>query len=76
LNLKKCKVSFLSADPHEVKWKPVLEVEGTQLGFNPTPLFLGVELGRTLSGKEQADIKAASLTKGSWILTALSGSDC
>jgi hypothetical protein len=39
------------------------------------PLFLGVELGRTLSGKEQADRKAASLTKGSRMLTALSGSD-
>jgi hypothetical protein len=52
LNLKKCKVSFFSADPHEAKWQPVVEVEGTQLGFNPTPLFLGVELSRTLSGKE------------------------
>jgi hypothetical protein len=43
--------------------------------FNPNPLFLGVELGRILSGKEQADRKVASLTKGSWMLTALSGSD-
>jgi hypothetical protein len=67
LNLKKCKVSFFSADPHEAKWQPVVEVEGTQL--------LGVELGRTLSGKEQADRKVASLTKGSQMLTALSGSD-
>jgi hypothetical protein len=39
------------------------------------PLFLGVNLGRTLSGKEQADRKAASLTKGSQVLTALSGGD-
>jgi hypothetical protein len=38
-------------------------------------LFLNVELGRTLSGKEQADRKAASLTKGSRMLMALSGSD-
>jgi hypothetical protein len=75
LNLKKCEVFFFSADPHEAKWQPVVEVEGTQLGFNPTPLFLDVELGRTLSGKEQADRKAASLTKGSRLLTALSGSD-
>jgi hypothetical protein len=51
LNLKKCEVSFFSADPHEAKWQPVVEVEGTQLGFNPNPLFLGVELSRTLSGK-------------------------
>jgi hypothetical protein len=43
--------------------------------FNPNPLFLGVELGKTLSGKEQADRKADSLTKGSRMLTALSGSD-
>jgi hypothetical protein len=71
LNLKKCEVSFFSADPHEAKWQPVVKVEGTQLAFNPNPLFLGVELGRTLSGKEQADRKAASLTKG----TALTGSD-
>jgi hypothetical protein len=68
-------VSFFSADLHEAKWQPVVEVEGTQLGFNPIALFLGVELGRTLSGKEQADRKAASLTKGSRMLTALSGSD-
>jgi hypothetical protein len=74
LNLKKCEVSF-SADPHEAKWQPVVEVKGTLLAFNPNPLFLGVELGRTLSGKEQADRKAASLTKGSWMSTALSGSD-
>jgi hypothetical protein len=43
--------------------------------FNPNPLFLGVELGRTLSGNEQADRKAASLSKGSRMLMALSGSD-
>jgi hypothetical protein len=71
LNLKKCEVS--SADPHEAK--PVVEVEGTILRFNPTPKFLNVGLGRTLSGKEQADSKAASLTKGSWVLMALSGTD-
>jgi hypothetical protein len=75
LNLKKCEVSFFSADPHEGKWQPVVDVEGTQLRFNPTPLFLGVELGRTLSGKEQAERMAASLTKGSQVLTALSGFD-
>jgi hypothetical protein len=75
LNLKKGKVSFFSADPHEAKSQPVLEVKGTRLRFNPTPLFLGVELGRTLSGKEQADRKAASLTKRSRVLMALSGSD-
>jgi hypothetical protein len=34
-----------------------------------------VELGRTLSGKEQADRKAASLTKGSQVLTVLSRTD-
>jgi hypothetical protein len=67
-------VSF-SADPHEAKWQPVVEVEGTRLRFNPTPLFLGVELGRTLSRKEEADRKAASLNKGSRVLTALSGTD-
>jgi hypothetical protein len=75
LNLKKCEVSFFSADPHEAKWQPVVEVKGTRLRFNPTPLFLGVGLGRTLSGKEQADRKTASLTKGSRVLTALSGTD-
>jgi hypothetical protein len=75
LNLEECEVSFFSADPHAGKWQPVVEVEGTQLAFNPNLLFLGVELGRTLSGKEQADRKAASLTKGSWMLMALSGSD-
>jgi hypothetical protein len=75
LNLKKCEVSFFSADPHEAKWQPVVEVKGTQLGFNPNSLFLGVKLGRTLSGKEQANRKAASLTKGSWMLMALSDSD-
>jgi hypothetical protein len=52
-----------------------VEVEGTILRFNPTPLFLGVRLSRTLLGKEQADRKAASLTKGSRVLTALSGTD-
>jgi hypothetical protein len=75
LNLKKCKVSFFSADPHEAKWEPVVKVEGTRLAFNPNPLFIGVELGRTLSGKEQADRKAASLSKGIRMLMALSGSN-
>jgi hypothetical protein len=55
LNLKKCKVSFFSADPHEAKWKPVVEVEGMRLAFNLNSLFLGVELNRSPSGKEQAD---------------------
>jgi hypothetical protein len=68
-------VSFFSADPHEAKWEPVVEVEGARLAFNPNPRFLGVELSRTLSGKEQADRKAASLTKGSQMLMALSGSN-
>jgi hypothetical protein len=75
LNLKKFEVSFFSADAHEAKWQPVVEVEGTILKFNPAPKFLGVGLGRTLSGKEQADSKAASLTKGSRVLTALSCTD-
>jgi hypothetical protein len=75
LNLKKCQVCFFSPDPHEAKWEPVVVVEGTRLAFNPKPRFLGVELGRTLSGKEQADSKAANLTKGSRMLMALSGSD-
>jgi hypothetical protein len=75
LTLCEYEVSFFSVDPHEAKWQPVEEVEGTRLRFNPTPLFLGVNLGRTLSGKEQADRKAASLTKGSWVLMALSVTD-
>jgi hypothetical protein len=74
LKLKQqCEVSFFSADPHEAKWQPVVEVEGTHLAFNPNPLFLGAELSGTLSGKEQADRKAASLTKESRMLTALLG---
>jgi hypothetical protein len=68
-------MSFFSADLHEAKWEPVVEVKGMRLAFNPNPLFLGVELGTTLSGKEQADKKVASLTKGSQMLMALSGSD-
>jgi hypothetical protein len=76
LNLKKCEVSFFSPDPHEAKWEPVVVVKGMRLAFNPKPKFLGVEFGRTLSGKEQANSKAASLTKGSRMLMALSGSDC
>jgi hypothetical protein len=75
LNLRKCEVSFFSADPHEAKWEPVVEVKGTRLAFDPNPLFLGVELGMTLSVKDQDDRKAASLTKGSRMLMALSGSN-
>jgi hypothetical protein len=75
LNLEKCEVSFFSADPHEGKWQLFVEVEGTKLRFDPTPLFLGVELGRTLSWKKQADRKVPSLTKESRVLKALSGSD-
>jgi hypothetical protein len=75
LNLKKCEVSFFSADLDEAKWQPFVEVKGTRLRFNPTPLFLNMELGRTLSGKKQADRMAASLTKGSRVLTSLSSSD-
>jgi hypothetical protein len=52
-----------------------VEVEESRLRFNPAPLFLGVERGRTISVKEQADRKAASLTKGSRMLTVLSGAD-
>jgi hypothetical protein len=37
LNLKKCEVSFFSPDPHEAKWRPVVEVKGTLLAFNPNP---------------------------------------
>jgi hypothetical protein len=40
LNLKKCEVSFFSADPHEAKWQPVVEFEGTRLAFNPNPFVL------------------------------------
>jgi hypothetical protein len=52
-----------------------VDVKETILWLNPTPLFLGVGLGRTLSGKEQADRKAANLSKGSQVLTSLFGTD-
>jgi hypothetical protein len=52
-----------------------VDVKETIFWFNPTPLFLGVGLGRTLSGKEQADRKAANLSKGSQVLTSLFGTD-
>jgi ribonuclease P/MRP protein subunit RPP40 len=68
LNRKKCEVSFFSADVHEANWRPVFEVEGTILWFNPTPPFLGVLYDRTLPMKPQADRKAASLSKGSQML--------
>jgi ribonuclease P/MRP protein subunit RPP40 len=38
LNLKKCEVSFFSAEPHEAKWQSVVEVKRTHLAFNPNPL--------------------------------------
>jgi hypothetical protein len=66
LNLKKCEVSFFSADPHKAKWRPVVEVEETILRFNPTPLFLGVGLGRILSGKGIRVLKALSGTDWGW----------
>jgi hypothetical protein len=74
LNLKKCEVS--SADIPEVNWRPVVEVKGTIIKFNPTPPFLGVLYNRTLSMKPHADWKAAILSKGSRVLAALSGCDC
>jgi hypothetical protein len=40
LNLEKSKVSFFPTDPHETKWQPVVEVEGTILRFNPTTFCL------------------------------------
>jgi hypothetical protein len=37
LSFINCELSFFSADPLEAKWQLVVEVEGTQLRFNPTP---------------------------------------
>jgi hypothetical protein len=74
LNLEKCEVSF-SADVHEANLRPVVEVKGTILRFDPIPPFLGVLYNRTLSMKPQADRKAAILSKGRRVLAALAGSD-
>jgi hypothetical protein len=65
LNLKKCEVSFFYANPLEAKWQPVVEVEGTKLGFNPTPSFLGVELGKTPS----VDTLDRAQNRNLWIIT-------
>jgi hypothetical protein len=42
-----CSSLQFSEDPHEAKWQPVVEVEGTRLRFNPAPLFLGVGQGKS-----------------------------
>ena len=49
LNRKKCESSFFSTDPHQATFQPRLNSLGISLLFNPTPKFLGVTFGRTLS---------------------------
>ena len=44
-----CGSSFFSADPHRATFQPRLNLLGFPLLFGPTPEFLGVAFGRTLS---------------------------
>ena len=73
LNLSKCEVSFFSTDSHESCWQPVVEVGNTRLRFNPNPVFLGVMYDRTLSFGPQARRVAADVSRGSRLLSAVSG---
>ena len=45
----RCGSSFFSADPHRATFRPRLNLLGFPLLFGPTPRFLGVTFGRTLS---------------------------
>ena len=44
-----CGSSFFSVDPHRATFQPRLNLLGFPLLFGPTPEFLGVAFGRTLS---------------------------
>ena len=57
LNPSKCEASFFSVDPHQAN----LLLLGPRLRFNPTPTFLGVTFGRTLSFSRHASSLKAKL---------------
>ena len=59
LNPSKCEASFSSVDPHQANLQPNLLLLGSRLRFNPTPIFLGVTIDRTLSfTKHVSSLKA------------------
>ena len=59
LNPSKCEASFFSVDPHQANLQPNLLLLSSRLRFNPTPTFLGVTFGCTLSfSKHVSSLKA------------------
>ena len=55
LNIDKCEVTFFSTDTHEAAVIPVVNVQGRNLPFNPTPRFLGVTFDRSLTFRQHID---------------------
>ena len=49
LNATKSEVTFFSVWSREAKYTPSININGTQIPFNPNPKLLGVKYDRTLS---------------------------
>jgi hypothetical protein len=72
LNAIKSEVSFFSTDPREADTKVDIVIDDAKLPFNPTPKFLGVIFGRTLSFKAQCEEVSQLSTTKLRMLNALS----
>ena len=53
LNADKYEVGFFSSSTREAGHQPVVMMDGKRLGFNATPVFLGVTYDRCLSFRPQ-----------------------
>jgi ribonuclease HI len=73
INATKCEAAFFSKDPAEAKWVPSLNVNNSPIGFNPTPVFLGVKFDRTLSFRPHVDAVAQKMKKRLNTLRVLTG---
>ncbi len=56
LNPTKCEVTLFSTDSKQSKIHPSLSICSKAIPFNPTPIFLGVKLDRTLSFSPYASL--------------------
>jgi len=55
INTDKTEVTYFSNDSKEAQYKPSLELHGVEIGFNPTPKFLGVTFDRHLTFTSHID---------------------
>jgi ribonuclease HI len=76
LNVKKSCTYFFSTDTHEAKWRPSIELLGSQMSFGEgkkelCPKFLGIRLDRTLCFKDHVEEVCQRVIKRSRMLSCL-----